>query len=143
MPDTVGVGPVVDPLAGCTTTGGAGAVVSRMKVDSAGSDSLPAASVCTATTVYSSSSNGVVTGISQELSSSTTTSPSSVPLRVTVIVAPGSPVPAIVGVSSVIVEPSTGAVMVGASGAVASTVKVLVLDPADLLPAASMAKAWT
>ena len=61
----------------------------------------------------------------------------SVPSTDTVTVAPGSPVPVIVGVLSLIVEPSAGAMITGGSGTSVSTVKV---DEAsgDTFPAGSV-----
>ena len=61
----------------------------------------------------------------------------------TVTVAPASDVPEIAGVLSAVVEPLAGAVIVGVTGAVTSTVKLIVTEAGERLPTASVAVALT
>ena len=68
--------------------------------------------------------SAVVVGTDQLPAELTGLVPISVPSMLTVTVAPGSPVPVIVGVSSLIVEPSSGAVITGGSGMPVSRVNV-------------------
>ena len=64
--------------------------------------------------------------------------PAAAPSMETVTVASASAAPEIVGVLSPVVEPSTGSAMVGAVGAVASTVKLLMVETCERLPTASV-----
>ena len=112
----------------------AAATVKSAKVTS---DSLPAESSKTAETLCGPLASGVVTGTVQLPSSSTSASPIRTPSMKTVTVAPGSPVPTMSGVESVVVDPSAGAVITGASGASSSTTNSL-SSASDSLPASSV-----
>src|ERR687893_28186 len=115
----------MNPSAGAVITGAGGATVSTVNVTVSAGETLPAASVCVAEIVCGPSANGVV-GVTDHVPSAATTAvPSTVPAAsVTVTVAPGSPVPVIVGVASLTVDPSAGAVITGAGVASVSTVNV-------------------
>src|SRR5918998_257113 len=135
---------MVAPSAGPVTTGGSGATVSTVNVTgSDAGETFPTASICVADTVCGPSPSGVVGSSVQVPSGATVAVPTTTPSTVTVTVAPGSPVPVIVGVLSAVISPSVGEVTTGASGAVASTVNVLVGDAGDVLPAASVCVADT
>ncbi|EAU68165.1 Pea-VEAacid family [Stigmatella aurantiaca DW4/3-1] len=135
---------VVEPLAGVTTTGAAGATVSTVKLFVLDEGLvLPAASVAVALTVCGPSASGVV-GVKLQLPlPSTVVVPTDVPSTMTLMVLPGSPVPLYVGVESLMSEPLAGVVTTGAAGATVSTVKVFVLETGLVLPAASVAVAFT
>ena len=105
------------PSLGCRIT------PSMVIVISSTPDSLPASSTETAAMVCSPSGSASGRVRLQSPSSSTTTLPTGSPSTITTTVVPGSPVPSIVGVRSVTVSPSSGAVITGAAGAVVSTVK--------------------
>ena len=111
------------PSAGTRITGAAGAVTSTVKVTGAlVGEGLPAGSVATAVTVCGPSPSGVV-GVTENVPPGVAVTPGSgVPSTVTTTVEPGSAVPEMVGVGSLTVPPSAGAVMTGALGAVASIV---------------------
>src|ERR671917_288304 len=145
VPVIVGVlSEIVDPSAGLSTTGASGTVVSTVNVTvSDAGDVLPAGSVCVAVTVWSPSASGVVTSRLQVPSGATVVVPTTVPSMVTSTVAPGSPVPVIVGVESAVTSPSAGDGTTGGSGAVVSTVKVTGSDAGETLPAASVCVAVT
>src|SRR5580765_6432090 len=141
VPVMVGVLSFVDdPSAGAVITGAAGGVVSTVKVTGAeGAETLPARSAWVAVSVVAPSGSGVV-GVSDHAPpASTVAVPIGAPPALTVTVAPGSPVPVIVGVLSVVVEPSAGAVITGAAGVAVSIVKVTGADVGEMLPARS---AW-
>src|SRR5918998_338505 len=135
---------MVAPSAGPVTTGGSGATVSTVNVTgSDAGEAFPTASICVADTVCGPSPSGVVGSSVQVPSGATVAVPTTTPSTVTVTVAPGSPVPVIVGVLSEIVDPSAGLSTTGASGTVVSTVNVTVSDAGDVLPAGSVCVAVT
>src|ERR687891_174294 len=80
-------------------------------------EALPSASVWVAVTVWSPSVSGSVSSRLQVPSAATVVVPTTAPSMVTVTVAPGSPVPVIVGVLSFVISPSVGDVITGAAGA--------------------------
>ncbi|GCE96939.1 hypothetical protein NIES46_50140 [Arthrospira platensis NIES-46] len=120
-------------------SGASGALVSTVKltvVDS--SDVLPAASVADAVKLNSPSAKAVA-GVNVQLpESSAVAVPIELPSRNISTVLPGSAVPVISGVVSLV---APVVVIVGASGAVVSTVKLTGVDSSDVLPAASVADA--
>ena len=135
---------VVEPLAGVSTTGAAGGVVSTVNVlvfDCA--LVLPAASVAVALTVCDPSASAVGGVKLQVPEALATVVPTTTPSTITVTVLPASAVPVYVGVLSLVVEPLAGVSTTGAAGGVVSTVKVLVFDCALVLPTASVAVAFT
>src|SRR5580765_226412 len=142
VPLMVGVVSLVDePSTGAVMTGAAGAVVSTVKVTGAeGGETFPAGSVWVAVSVVVPCGSGVVGVTDHVPPASTVAVPMVAPVpSVTVTVAPGSPVPVIVGVVSLVDDPSVGAVITGAAGAVVATVKVTGAETGETLPAGS---AW-
>src|SRR5919106_1541868 len=133
VPEMVGVLSLVEvPLTGSSMTGAA-AVVSTVKVTgSEAGETLPAASVCVAVTVCSPSASSVGTPNVQVPSGPTVVVPTTTPSMVTSTVAPGSPVPVMVGVLSPVTSPSVGDVITGASGAAVSTTNVTGSDAGEV-----------
>src|SRR5262245_21129522 len=104
---------VAEPPAGDVMAGGAG--IASWTVNVTGSPAgevLPAGSVCVAAIVCGPSANADDVQ-DQAPSSSTVAVHSTVESDRTVTVAPGSPVPEMVGAASWVVEPPAGAVMAG------------------------------
>src|SRR3546814_11519930 len=97
-----------------------GSVASTGNVLETESDSFCPAAVWGAVAGWLPSVNAVGASMVHRPPLLTTAVPIGVPSMLTVTVAPGSPVPDTVGAASLIVEPSAGVVMVGASGAVVS-----------------------
>jgi hypothetical protein len=146
VPEIVGVVSFVDdPSAGVTTTGAGGAAVSTVNVlvfDTG--EVLPAVSVAVAFTACAPSGSGVgVVRVQLPDPSAIVVVPSGVPSMLTVTALFASAVPEIVGVVSFVDDPSAGVTTTGASGGVVSTVNVLVFDTGDVLPAVSVAVAFT
>jgi hypothetical protein len=137
VPVTAGVASAtVDPLSGAVMTGAGGAAVSTVKLTGVlSAETLPAASRCVAVIVYGPSAR--VTEVHDQEPPTTVAVHSVVGPSATVTVAPVSPVPATPGVASLVWSPSTGAVMTGAPGTVASTVKVTAALAGDMFPLAS------
>jgi hypothetical protein len=142
VPAMVGVGlAVVLPSAGDVTTGAAGAVLSTVKFLGVLTGLvLPAGSVAVAVTVCGPSLKGVLGEQDQLPPASATAVQSVVVPSFTVTVLPGSAVPPIAGVVSLVCV--TGVVMAGAAGAVLSTSKLRVAA-GPVLPLGSVAVANT
>jgi hypothetical protein len=139
VPAIVGVlSLVLDPLVGAVITGAPGTAVMIVKVSGAETgEVLPARSVCVAVIVWEPSLNGVLGVQDHEPSAATVAVHTVVPPSTTVTVAPGSPVPLMVGVLSFVAEPPAGPVITGAAGADVSTVNVSDADAGEVFPAAS------
>ena len=86
-------------------------------------DSFPEPSVAVAVTMFGPSVR--VIGINHVPSGATVTGPNGTPSTSTLISAPGSPVPPMVGFGLGVVAPSIGSVITGASGAVVSTTVIV------------------
>ncbi len=100
---------------------------------------LPAGSVAVATAVCGPFESAALVGTDQVPSAATVAEPTAVPSTVTWTVAPGSPVPVMVGVALITVDPFAGAVI--ATIVVSSTVKLFIA--LAVLPAPSRALAAT
>lgn len=140
VPDITGVVLLVElPLAGVATTGAAGAVVSTVKLlVLEAAETLPAASVAVAETVCApaASEDGAVKVQLPEAFAVVV--PTFEPSRRTVTVLLTSAVPEIAGDVLLVLLPSAGVATTGATGAEVSTMKVLVLEGTETLPAASV-----
>lgn len=137
-----------DPVSlhGCRSgaaLGVVGAIVSTVKVVESGPETLLAASVNVTSRVFSPSESGVVGVRDQSPARSITHVPTSVPFpSVIVNTVPGSHVPVISGVLSLLIEPSIGVSKTRGVGANVSTVKVVVAK-GETFPELSVAVAFT
>ena len=129
------------PSAGVTTFGATGATVSTVKLLGVPAGPvLPAGSVAEAVTVCGPSPSAVVGAQDQLPLASAIAVQSGVPPSLTVTVLPGSAVPPMAGVLSLVWV--TGVVIVGPAGAALSTLKLRVAA-GPVLPAGSVAVAST
>jgi hypothetical protein len=118
------------PLLGEVTVGAAGPTVSTVNVRVVGGLVLPAGSVAVTANACGPSLKGVV-GVQLQLPlPSAVAVQMGTPPSLTVTVLPGSAVPFMVGVLSLVVLPVVGEITVGAAGAVLSIVNVRVGDVA-------------
>lgn len=121
---------VLETGEGCETiVGGGGAPPSTLKVSGVDCGlTLPAPSAAVAVTVCDPAASAKGTGSDQPPELSAVVDPIPCPSRYTVMTLSAVAVPEIVGRASPLVEPLTGAVIVGAAGATVWTVKSLVAE---------------
>jgi hypothetical protein len=131
------------PLTGVTTTGAEGATVSTVKErELEAGPVLPTASVALAVTAWVPCESAVL-GVKLQLPEpSASAVPATVPSKATVTVLWASAVPEMMGVV-LTSAPLAGVSTTGAEGASVSTVKERELEVRLVLPAASVACAWT
>lgn len=123
VPTNVGVVSLVTPLAvGEVTTGALGATVSTVNGRVTAALVLPAGSVAVALIVCAPSAKGRLELQFQLPLASTVAVQSVTTPSLTVTVLPGSPIPVIVGVLSLVVLLTVGEITLGAAGVVVSTV---------------------
>ena len=146
---TVLPGSAVPPMAGvvslvcvtgCVTDGATGAVLSTLKLRVAAGPVLPAGSVAVTSTVCGPSPNAGVVQLKLPLASATAVQ-SVTPPSVTFTVLPGSAVPVMIGVLSLVLNVSVGVTTTGAAGATVSTVTASGVLTGPVLPAGSVAVA--
>ena len=121
--------------AGCEIAGAEGAVVSTVKLRVVAGPMLPAGSVCVTLRMCGPSASAVV-GVQLQFPLTSTVAVHSVfGPSLTVMVAPGSPVPPIVGWVLGETLAAAGVLTIGATGACVSTVKLRVVAGLTLPPA--------
>ena len=145
-PVPVAVGRVVLrrlPLAGPTTLGVNGEVVSMVKTTGLDGGEMPLTLRAVTVTTCGPSASATVGVHVNEPPAVAVARQTTAPSMMTEIVVPGSPVPVKVGVESELTLSAAGAMSTGVPGNLSVTVKVLVGDRAEVLPAASLARAST
>jgi hypothetical protein len=138
VPVIVGVGvATVDADSGDTIVGAVGAIVSTISAIVIGVLAIPLLPICVPTRVLLPSGRADVTGHTYVPDADTVVVHTVVPARVNVTVAPGAPLPVMVGVGLLVLEPLAGADTINNAGVELSIVNVT-LDTGDTFPAASV-----